>query len=276
MCKKTEEQQNTERFDLISIGELSKMTNVNIKSLRYYEKIGVLLPVYVNPETGYRYYTYSQLQLVLSIQFFVDLGVPLQTLHQFMDEETQQINFADQISYGITTARQRITDLKKQIQHAQTLLQEIERCELVLGEKEPVLCAFPEKKCLAVPITPPITEQKYYEKLHQVFAAARKAGVKIACDTGILCIKKDAEQQFFVFSDISQMVRHWDAGSGVQYLQLPAAEYFCRPSEFFDLSEEDLLKEELPEQVEPEIVILTELFNKQFDYKDMLFELRWM
>ena len=53
--KKINDTKENPRFDLISIGDLSKLTGVNIKSLRYYEKIGVLLPAYVDPDSRYRY-----------------------------------------------------------------------------------------------------------------------------------------------------------------------------------------------------------------------------
>lgn len=44
--------------NLLSIGEFSKIANVHIKSLRYYDKLGVLKPIYVDPKTNYRYYSY--------------------------------------------------------------------------------------------------------------------------------------------------------------------------------------------------------------------------
>ena len=41
----------------MSIGKVSKLKNVSIKSLRYYDQIGILKPAFVNTETNYRYYT---------------------------------------------------------------------------------------------------------------------------------------------------------------------------------------------------------------------------
>ncbi|WP_026675313.1 MerR family transcriptional regulator [Alkalihalobacterium bogoriense] len=43
-----------------SIGEVSKFKNVTIKALRYYHNIGLLVPAYINPDNGYRYYTIEQ------------------------------------------------------------------------------------------------------------------------------------------------------------------------------------------------------------------------
>ena len=40
----------------LSIGAVSKRKGVSIKSLRYYDRIGVLRPAYINKDTNYRYY----------------------------------------------------------------------------------------------------------------------------------------------------------------------------------------------------------------------------
>ena len=43
-----------------SIGEISRLHNLSIQTLRYYDKIGLLKPAYINKETNYRYYTIEQ------------------------------------------------------------------------------------------------------------------------------------------------------------------------------------------------------------------------
>lgn len=42
---------------LLTIGNLSKQTGVHVKSLRYYEQLGILIPAYTDPDTGYRFIT---------------------------------------------------------------------------------------------------------------------------------------------------------------------------------------------------------------------------
>lgn len=61
----------------LTIGEVSKIKQVSPKSLRYYEKLGILLPAYTNKETGYRYYTVEQLLIVELIHICIELGIPL-------------------------------------------------------------------------------------------------------------------------------------------------------------------------------------------------------
>ena len=40
-----------EKQNLLTIGNLSKQTGVHVKSLRYYEQLGILLPAYTDPDS---------------------------------------------------------------------------------------------------------------------------------------------------------------------------------------------------------------------------------
>lgn len=46
--------------NLFSIGEVSKIKDITIKTLRYYHKIGILTPKVIDENTGYRYYSIDQ------------------------------------------------------------------------------------------------------------------------------------------------------------------------------------------------------------------------
>ena len=43
------------------IGELSKLCNISVKALRYYDAQGLLIPDKIDKFTGYRYYSASKL-----------------------------------------------------------------------------------------------------------------------------------------------------------------------------------------------------------------------
>ena len=74
---------------LLSIGELTKLRNVNVQSLRYYEKLGILVPVYINPESGYRYYSLEQIMILDTIILCIELGIPLKDLKNYVDDKGQ-------------------------------------------------------------------------------------------------------------------------------------------------------------------------------------------
>lgn len=52
---------------MLTIGQFSKIANVTTKTLRYYDEIQLLKPVYVDTFTGYRFYSADQLETVLLI-----------------------------------------------------------------------------------------------------------------------------------------------------------------------------------------------------------------
>lgn len=73
--------------NFLSIGELAKLRNVNVQSLRYYEKLGILVPAYINPENGYRYYSLDQIMILDTIILCIDLGIPLKDLKNYVNTE---------------------------------------------------------------------------------------------------------------------------------------------------------------------------------------------
>ena len=73
----------TMRGDLISIGDMARLKGIGVKALRHYERIGILPPAYVKPETGYRYYTLRQSSEIDLIISCVDLGIPLKEIKDY-------------------------------------------------------------------------------------------------------------------------------------------------------------------------------------------------
>ena len=62
---------------LFTIGKIAALTGVSVQALRYYDKLGLLIPKYINPRTGYRYYSYDHLQIINRIRYLQNLGLSL-------------------------------------------------------------------------------------------------------------------------------------------------------------------------------------------------------
>lgn len=73
----------------LTISEFAGLRNVNINSIRYYEKQKILLPAWVDPETKYRYYLPEQLNVLDAILLCIRLGIQLKDLKQYVDKEGQ-------------------------------------------------------------------------------------------------------------------------------------------------------------------------------------------
>ncbi|MBQ9067574.1 MAG: MerR family transcriptional regulator [Eggerthellaceae bacterium] len=74
------------RHNYFNIGEFSKLSRCSIVSLRYYEKIGALIPAYVDEKTRYRYYTLQQLHQARLIRICIDAGVSPKLLSEYLNK----------------------------------------------------------------------------------------------------------------------------------------------------------------------------------------------
>lgn len=45
-----------------SIGQMAQLHNIPVKTLRYYDEIGLFTPAEVDPISGYRYYSIEQFE----------------------------------------------------------------------------------------------------------------------------------------------------------------------------------------------------------------------
>jgi DNA-binding transcriptional MerR regulator len=71
---------------MFKTGDFSNIAQVSARLLRYYDDIGLFSPAYIDPETGYRYYTVEQLPRLNQILALRDLGLSLEQIHKMLDE----------------------------------------------------------------------------------------------------------------------------------------------------------------------------------------------
>ena len=73
---------------MYQIGEFSKICQVSVKTLRYYDKVGILRPSEVDRFTGYRYYDRAQLEKMLLIQKLKRYGFSLDEIQPLLSCES--------------------------------------------------------------------------------------------------------------------------------------------------------------------------------------------
>jgi effector-binding domain-containing protein len=62
---------------MIRIGDFSRLTRVTVKALRHYDTLGLFKPVFVDEESGYRYYAAAQLPDLHRVLALKDAGFSL-------------------------------------------------------------------------------------------------------------------------------------------------------------------------------------------------------
>lgn len=70
---------------MLRIGEFSKLSRVSIRMLRHYDEMGLLRPVYIDPDSGYRYYGENQLPAASRIAALKDMGFSLSEIYHLLD-----------------------------------------------------------------------------------------------------------------------------------------------------------------------------------------------
>ena len=68
-----------------TVKEVSKLAGVSIRTLRYYDEIGLLKPT-ATTEAGYRLYSDKDLERLQEIMFFKEMELPLESIKQLLED----------------------------------------------------------------------------------------------------------------------------------------------------------------------------------------------
>ncbi len=73
------------------IGEFSKLSQVTIRMLRYYDEMGLLKPAKVDPQTGYRMYSVDQISILNEILYLRDSGFTVTEITEALKQTDKAI-----------------------------------------------------------------------------------------------------------------------------------------------------------------------------------------
>lgn len=73
-----------DRSQLLSIGQTARLFSLSVGTLRHYEALGLVMPEYTDPDTGYRYYSVRQFEPLNTIRYLRMLGMPLPEIADFL------------------------------------------------------------------------------------------------------------------------------------------------------------------------------------------------
>lgn len=108
----------------MKIGEFSKLSKTTIKTIRYYDKKGLLKPSYIDPVTSYRYYGEEELSVMNQIIMYRKCGFTIDEISRLLHVEKEQKN---------RLLLDKIEHLKSEIKTIKSNIIELEAC--ALGEQ---------------------------------------------------------------------------------------------------------------------------------------------
>lgn len=118
---------------LLRIGEVARLFNLSVGTLRHYEQMGLLDPAYIDPASGYRYYGSRQLSTLNTISHLRVLDLPLAQIREFVttrDVNLMQRQLAQQQEL-IERKRRELERVSRKIDNRLALLHDALNTELV-------------------------------------------------------------------------------------------------------------------------------------------------
>ena len=111
---------------MYSIGELSELAGVSARTLRYYDRLGLLKPAHTN-EAGYRFYGDREVNLLQQILFYRERGFDLKTIRHLLCAEDYDV---------VRTLEEHLLELERQRDRMNSLISLVERSiRAVKGEE---------------------------------------------------------------------------------------------------------------------------------------------
>jgi DNA-binding transcriptional MerR regulator len=134
---------------VFKIGEFSRFSQVTVKTLRYYDHIGLLKPSRVDRFTGYRYYSAGQLPRLYRILALKDLGLSLGQIAQLADKDLAADQIRGMLRLKQSEIQQQVEEEQARLARVEWRLKQIEQ-EETMPTQEAVLKQVPSQSVAAV------------------------------------------------------------------------------------------------------------------------------
>lgn len=208
--------------ELFTIGEIAGLFGMNVRTLRYYDETGILIPEYTDQKTGYRYYSTKQFERLNTIKYLRALDMPLEKIKCFFENKDID-TMARLLREQQRVTRQKIENLRRIDRKIESRLNMLEdSAHSVLNRITEV--RFPERKAAFLRKEIPVGDDLEYpirelEQMHHLEALMflGKVGVSIR--------EEDLRrQEFGRFSGIFVFVEEEDNFEG-DVFQLKESDY---------------------------------------------------
>ncbi|KST69321.1 MerR family transcriptional regulator [Mastigocoleus testarum] len=133
---------------MYSIGEFSRIAQVSKRLLRYYNEIGLFQPIKVEPASGHRYYSASQLPTLNRILALKELGLSLDQIRRFIKDDISLEEIQGMLMMKKAELEQQVLDELKRIRTIESRLKQIkDRATYV---RDVVVKQVPQQKLIGI------------------------------------------------------------------------------------------------------------------------------
>ncbi|MGD8814705.1 MAG: MerR family transcriptional regulator [Anaerolineales bacterium] len=132
---------------MMRIGDFSRLSRVTVKTLRYYDEVGLLHPTHVDEATGYRYYDHDQLPRLNRILALKDLGFSLEEIGHFLADDLTTEQMHGMLKLRQAEIRDRVQNERQRLARVEARLRQLEqedvmsKYDVVIKRVEPLKIA---------------------------------------------------------------------------------------------------------------------------------------
>lgn len=255
--------------NFLSIGEVSKIKGVSVKSLRYYDKLGILKPAYINPQTGYRYYTIDQMLTVDLICICIELDIPLKNFNSYIT--TDGLLSIDKIlADGKKIADEKIAKLNATVNSLENLSKHLENSQTLKKYTSKYDCFFDERYILTSEWNGDLSNvRSFMETMTKLNSLCNELGVTYLYNQGVIYFYSSNKIKNMVYIEVAKPSIETDC-----IIKLPKGNYNCEVflNKDIDIAQKKYIKNK--SYPNGTIVLGRELYDVKIESTPTLFEIQ--
>lgn len=179
---------------MFRISDFSRLTRVTVKALRHYDRLGLLKPVRVDDQTGYRYYAARQAGDVARILALKDLGFSLDAVGDLLGRRADHASLARLLEAKRAEIEGRLEADRARLRQVEASLKDLASgarvltVDVVLRESPPARVAARRAKVAEL-------DDGVEELFEALEADVAKAGVRASGPPILLYLDRDHREQ---------------------------------------------------------------------------------
>ena len=198
---------------MYTIGEFSKLSGISPRMLRHYDAVGLLRPLRVGEDNGYRFYDLTQLPILMQIEHLKGYGFTLAQIGELLtlpqEELTRRIHARRLEAYD------EMNSLRKTLRHMEDEIMKMEGKNMCEDKYRIIVMNTPPQRVFGIRKRISIGEVK--DLFDELLSEVEKRGLKRAGATQMLYHGKD-----FSYDDMDVEAQVQVSGEGEGVKDIPA------------------------------------------------------
>lgn len=133
---------------MLKIGEFSKLTNISVRMLHYYDEVGLLKPIQTDSFTGYRFYSVSQIPTLQKIIMLRDLHFQISEIQSALNDWSKE-TLIQKMKLKIKEKEEIIKQEQQQIKQIERTIESIDNEQLHIHYNV-ILREIPEQRVVSL------------------------------------------------------------------------------------------------------------------------------